>query len=54
MERGSRHIHQGKETDFSVPALSTIIAEALGVTDDSGSTDSALVRFENTDVSQSH
>lgn len=54
MERGSRHIRQGKETDFSVPAVSTIIAEALGATDDSGSTDSALVRFENPDVSQSH
>ena len=34
-----RFYHQGKDTDFSVPALSTIVAEALGVTDDSGSTD---------------
>ena len=48
-----RFYHQGKDTDFSVPALSTIVAEALGVTDDSGSTDSALFRIENTDASQS-
>ena len=26
-----RFYHQGKDTDFSVPALSTIVAEALGV-----------------------
>ena len=37
-----RFYHQGKDTDFSVPALSTIVAEALGIADDSGSTDSAL------------
>ena len=43
-----RFYHQGKDTDFSVPALSTIVAEALGVTDDSGSTDSALFKIENT------
>ena len=29
-----RFYHQGKDTDFSVPALSTIVAEALGVTDE--------------------
>lgn len=44
-----RFYHQGKDTDFSVPALSTIVAEALGVTDDSGSTDSALIRLADTD-----
>lgn len=44
-----RFYHQGKDTDFSVPALSTIVAEALGVADDSVSTDSALVRLADTD-----
>ena len=48
-----RFYHQGKDTDFSVPALSTIVAEALGVADDSGSSDSALFRIENTGASQS-
>ena len=47
-----RFYHQGKDTDFSVPALSTIVAEALGVADDSGSTDSALIRLADTDVAQ--
>ena len=47
-----RFYHQGKDTDFSVPALSTIVAEALGVTDDSGSTDSALIRLADTDVAR--
>ena len=49
-----RFYHQGKDTDFSVPALSTMVAEALGIADDSGSTDSALFKIENTDASQSH
>lgn len=49
-----RFYHQGKDTDFSVPALSTIVAEALGIADDSGSTDSAFFKIENTDASQSH
>ena len=49
-----RFYHQGKDTDFSVPALSTILAEALGIADDSGSTDSALFKIENTDASRSH
>ena len=48
-----RFYHQGKDTDFSVPALSTMVAEALGIADDSGSTDSALFKIENTDASQS-
>jgi len=47
-----RFYHQGKDTDFSVPALSTIVAEALGVADDSGSTDSALIRLADTDVAR--
>ena len=46
-----RFYHQGKDTDFSVPALSTIVAEALGIADDSGSTDSAL--FKTVSISRS-
>lgn len=49
-----RFYHHGKETDFSGLVLSTIIAEALNINDDGGSTDSALVRIENTDAGQSH
>lgn len=45
-----RFYNRGKETDFSVPAVSTIVAEALGVANVSGSTDSALVRLADTDV----
>jgi hypothetical protein len=45
-----RFYNRGKDTDCGVPALSTIVAEVLGVADDSGSTDSALVRLADTDV----
>ena len=48
-----RFYHQGRNTDFGVPALSTIVAEALGIADDSGSTDSALFKIENSDASRS-
>ena len=46
--------HHGKDTDFSVPVLSTIVAEALNIDNHSESTDSALIRIKNDDVSQSH
>ena len=44
--------HQSKDTDFSTLAFITIVVEALGIADDSGSTDTALIRIENADGSQ--
>jgi len=45
-----RICYQGKDTHFRVPALSTIVPEAFGVADNSGSTGSALVSLADTDL----